>query len=339
MRAYQLKAGAGLAGLHLVERPRPVLGTKDIRVRIEAAALNYRDVSFAKGQFYNPPDYPIVPLVDGCGEVVEIGSGVTRFKLGDRVITNYYPRWIDGAISPAKTSVSFGAQIDGTLAEEITAGEDDFVVAPRNLGAAAAATLSCAGVTAWNALFVAGAAKPGSSVLLLGTGGVSLWALKLAKAAGLFTIITSSQDDKLERARAMGADATINYRTSPEWQEDVFRQTGGRGTDLVVEVGGEETLARSLKATAPGGTVVVIGRVSGSGGVSIEPGALIGGAKRLAGITVGSRAMLEELVRFVEVNRIEPIIDRSFPFDEAAGAYGYLQAGQHFGKVVIDIRA
>lgn len=338
MRAYQLKAGAGLAGLHIAERPRAALGTNDIRVRIEAAALNYRDVSFAKGQFYNPPDHPIVPLVDGCGEVVEIGSGVTRFKLGDRVITNYYPRWIDGSISPAKTSVSFGAQIDGTLAEEITAGEDDFVVAPRNLDAAAAATLSCAGATAWNALFVAGAAKPGSSVLLLGTGGVSLWALKLAKAAGLFTIITSSQDDKLERARAMGANATINYRTTPEWQDEVFRLTEGRGTDLVVEVGGEGTLARSLKATSPGGTVVVVGRVSGGGGVSIEPGALIGGAKRLAGITVGSRAMLEELVRFVEVNRIEPIIDRTFPFEAAAAAYEYLQAGQHFGKVVIDFR-
>lgn len=339
MKAYQLKSGTGLAGLQLVERPSAVLGTNDIRVRSEAAALNPRDVSFAKGQFYNPPDHPIVPLVDGCGAVVEIGSGVTRFKLGDRVITSYYPRWIDGPISPAKTSVSFGAQIDGTLAEEITAGEDDFVSAPGSLDAAAAATLSCAGATAWNALFVAGAAKPGSSVLLLGTGGVSLWALQLAKAAGLFTIITSSQDDKLERARAMGASATVNYRTTPEWQEEVIRLTGGAGVDLVVEVGGQDTLARSLKATASGGTVVVVGRVSGGGGVSIEPGTLIGGAKRLAGITVGSRAMLEQLVRFVDVNRIAPVIDRTFAFDEAPAAYEYLQAGQHFGKVVIDIRA
>jgi NADPH:quinone reductase-like Zn-dependent oxidoreductase len=233
--------------------------------------------------------------------------------------------------------VSFGAQIDGTLAEEITAGEDDFVAAPGSLDSAAAATLTCAGATAWNALFVAGAARPGSSVLLLGTGNVSLWALNLAKAAGLFTIITSSQDDKLERARAMGASATVNYRTTPEWQEEVIRLTAGAGVDLVVEVGGQDTLARSLKATASGGTVVVVGRVSGSGGVSIEPGALIGGAKRLVGITVGSRAMLEQLVRFVDVNKIEPVIDRSFSFDEAPAAYEYLQTGQHFGKVIIDI--
>ena len=338
MKAYQLKSGAGLAGLQLAERPSAVLGTNDIRVRIEAAALNPRDVSFAKGQFYNPPDHAIIPLVDGCGEVVEIGSGVTRFKLGDRVITSYYPRWIDGSISPAKTSVSFGAQIDGTLAEEMTANENDFVAAPTNLDAAAAATLSCAGATAWNALFVAGAAKPGSSVLLLGTGNVSLWALKLAKAAGLFTIITSSQDDKLERARTMGASATVNYRTTPEWQQEVIGLTGGAGVDLVVEVGGENTLARSLKATAFGGTVVVVGRISGSGGASIEPGALIGGAKRLVGITVGSRATLEQLVRFVDVTGIEPVIDRSFPFTEAAAAYEHVQAGQPFGKVVIDMR-
>lgn len=339
MKAFQIKAGAGLAGLERVERAgREPIGN-EIRVRIDAAALNHRDLSFAKGQFYNPPGHPLIPLVDGCGDVVAVGPAVTRFKQGDRVITSYYPRWIDGSLSPGKTAVSFGAQIDGTLAQELTASEEAFVPAPRTLDAIAATTLSCAGVTAWNALFVAGAIKPGASVLLLGTGGVSLWALQLAQAAGLFTIVTSSQDEKLERARSLGASATVNYRKTPEWQDEVLRLTGGAGVDLVVEVGGEGTLARSLKATGPGGTVVVVGRVSGGGGVSIEPGALIAGARRLVGITAGSRAMLEQLVRFVDVNEITPTVDKVFPFDEAPSAYEYLEAGRHFGKVVVNIQA
>jgi NADPH:quinone reductase-like Zn-dependent oxidoreductase len=337
MKAYQIQAGTGIAGLKRVECVSRALEADEIRVRVSAAALNYRDLSFAKGQFYNPPGYPLVPLVDGCGDVVAVGSAVSRFKEGDRVITSYYPRWIDGALSSAKTAVSFGAQIDGTLTEKLVANEDAFVLAPNSLDAIAAATLPCAGVTAWNALFVAGAVKPGASVLLLGTGGVSLWALQLAKAAGLFTIVTSSQDEKLERVRSLGAHATINYRTTPEWQDKVLRLTGG--VDVVVEVGGEGTLARSLKAAGAGGTIVVIGRVSGGGGVSIEPGALIGGAKRLVGITAGSRAMLEQLVRFVDVNKITPTVDRVFSFDEAPSAYEYLEGGRHFGKVAVDVRA
>ncbi|WP_429341722.1 zinc-dependent alcohol dehydrogenase family protein [Paraburkholderia sp. GAS42] len=339
MKAYQIQAGAGIAGLERVERQSEDPGASEIRVRVDAAALNHRDLSFARGQFYSRPGYPIIPLVDGYGEVIAVGEAVTRFKAGDRVITSYYPRWIDGALSPSKTAVSFGAQFDGTLAEEIVASEEAFVLAPRSLDAITAATLPCAGVTAWNALFVAGAVKPGGSVLLLGTGGVSLWALQLARAAGVFTIVTSSQDEKLERAHLLGASATINYRTTPEWENEVLRLTEGAGVDVVVEVGGEGTLARSLKAAGPSGTIVVIGRVSGGGGVSIEPGALIGGAKRLVGITAGSRAMLEQLVRFVDVNKIHPAVDKVFPFGEAPSAYEYLAGGRHFGKVVIDMRA
>ncbi|SOF00527.1 NADPH:quinone reductase [Burkholderia sp. OK233] len=339
MKAYQIQAGAGIAALERVERPGRNPGTHEIKVRVDAAALNHRDLSFARGQFYSPPSYPIVPLVDGCGDVIAVGEAVTRFRTGDRVITSYYPRWIDGALSPGKTAVSFGAQFDGTLAEELVASEEAFVMAPRSLEATAAATLPCAGVTAWNALFVAGAVKPGGSVLLLGTGGVSLWALQLARAAGVFTIVTSSEDEKLERARSLGANATVNYRTSPEWQDEVLQLTEGAGVDVVVEVGGEGTLARSLKAAGSGGTIVVIGRVSGGGGVSIEPGTLIGGAKRLVGITAGSRAMLEQLVRFVDVNKINPAVDRVFPFSEAPSAYEYLAGSRHFGKVVVDMRA
>lgn len=337
MKAYQLQAGAGIAGLTLAQLPSRAPGHKEVRVRLDAAALNNRDLSFARGQFYNPPPHRIVPLVDGAGEVVAVGEGVTRFKTGDRVITNYYPNWIDGELTAAKVSGSFGAQYDGTLAEEIVAGEEAFVAAPRTLAATPAATLVCAGLTAWNALFVAGAARPGATVLLLGTGGVSLWALQLAKAAGLRAIVTSSQGAKLDRAVALGADAVVNYRETPDWENEVLRLTEGRGVDLVVEVGGEGTLARSMKATAAGGTVVVIGRVSGGGGVMIEPGMLIGGAKRLSGITTGSRTMLEQLVRFVDINGIDPVIDHVFGFADAQAAYEHLASGRHFGKIVIDI--
>nr|WP_233427703.1 NAD(P)-dependent alcohol dehydrogenase [Rouxiella silvae] len=208
--------------------------------------------------------------------------------------------------------------------------------APDSLNDCAAATLSCAGLTAWHALFGVSTLQPGSNVLLLGTGGVSIWALQLASAAGLFPIITSSQDDKLERAVSLGARATVNYRNTPEWQKEVIGLTQGQGADLVVEVGGEGTLALSLEATRAGGTVVVIGRVSGGGGVSIEPGALIGGAKRLTGITTGSRSMLEDLVRFVDSASINPAIDKVFGFGEAREAYDYVAHGQHFGKTVID---
>ncbi|HEY0295088.1 MAG TPA: NAD(P)-dependent alcohol dehydrogenase [Bordetella sp.] len=339
MQAYRLQAGAGIAGLARQELSSREPGPTEIRVRLDAAALNNRDLSFANGLFYNPPTQAIVPLVDGCGEVVAAGAGVTRFKAGDRVITQYYPDWIEGELDPRKTARSFGAQIDGTLAQEITADANAFAAAPRHLGAPAAATLTCAGLTAWNALFVAGAARPGATVLLLGTGGVSLWALQLAKAAGLRVLVTSSQDEKLDRARRLGADGVINYRTQPYWEDEILRLTEGRGVDLVVEVGGEGTLARSLRATAAGGCVVVIGRVSGGRGVMIEPGMLIGGAKRLTGITTGSRAMLEQLVRFVDTNRIEPVVDTVFPFEEAPAAYAYLASGRHFGKVAIDLQA
>lgn len=339
MKAYEIKAGTGLDGLTLVTRPARKPAAREIRVRLDAASLNHRDLSIARGQFYNLPDHPIVPLVDGCGEVVEVGRDVTRFRIGDRVITNYYPRWIDGALTPEKTALSFGAQIDGTLAEEMVAPEDAFVSAPAGLDAVRASTLSCAGLTAWNALFGAGAARPGASVLILGTGGVSLWALQIAKAAGMFAVVTSSQDEKLARARSLGADATINYRTTPEWHNEALRATNGIGVDVTVEVGGEATLPRSLAATAPGGTVVVIGRVSGGGAISIDPGLLIGRARRLAGITTGSRAMLEQLVRFVEVNRLLPVIDTVFPFSDAAAAYAHLASGQHFGKVAVSVRA
>ena len=337
MKAYQIQAGAGTSGLIRAERPSRTLGPADIRVRMEAASVNARDLAFARGTFPNPPATPIVPLVDGCGTVVEIGPEVTRFRIGDRVVTTYYPHWIDGAMTRTRTASSFGAQVDGTLAQEMAGSQEWFERAPASIDAAAAATLSCAGLTAWNALFCVAPPKPGATVLLLGTGGVSIWALQLASAAGLRTILTSSQDAKLERARGLGASDIVNYRTTPDWQDEVLRLTEEAGVDLVVEVGGEGTIGRSLQACGTGGTVVVVGRVAGSGGVLIEPGALIGGGKRLTGITAGSRAMLADLVRFVDASRISPVVDATFDFEDAREAYEHVATGSHFGKVAIAI--
>ncbi|MFT8877667.1 MAG: NAD(P)-dependent alcohol dehydrogenase [Gluconobacter potus] len=337
MDAYEIQAGSGLSSLKKTNRTSLPLPANGLRLRMKAAALNSRDLSVARGQFTGLQPHPVVPLVDGCGEVVETGPDVTRFRVGDRVIPTYYPGWLDGRISPHKTAASFGVQIDGTLTTEMVGPENGFTRAPRNLDDAEAATLCCAGLTAWNALFVAGAARPGARVLLLGTGNVSLMALVLAKAAGLSVLITSSQNERLQRARVLGADETVNYRLNPEWQEDVLRQTGGTGVDLVLEVGGEHTLPRSLKATAVGGRVVVIGRLSGGGDVPISTGALIGGSRSLSGITAGSRTMLEDLIRFVEVNGIRPVMDTRFSFENAASAYEHFASDRPFGKVAITI--
>ena len=229
-----------------------------------------------------------------------------------------------------------GATIDGMLAEEIVVPEDVLISVPSWLEFTEAATLPCAGVTAWNALFVGGAVKPGNTVLLLGTGGVSIWALQLAKAAGLRTIVTSSRNEKLERARSLGADHTINYRRDPEWQEEVRRITGGRGVDVVVEVGGDGTLGRSVASIRPGGTVALVGGVGGWA-TEIEIQLVLMRAARLMGIFVGSRAMFEDLNRFVTAAKIRPTIDRVFSFDRAREAYAYLESANHFGKVVIKV--
>jgi len=332
MKAYKLIAGSGIEGLQLAELASPELGPNDVRVRVRAVALNYRDLMVARGSYLVAAGRALVPASDGAGEVIAVGSSVRRFKVGDRVVTTFFPNWIDGAPTPEKTAQAPGGNVDGVLAEEITASESSLVSVPKHLDFTEAATLTCAGVTAWNSLFVAAGLKAGDSVLLLGTGGVSIWGLQLAKAAGLQAIITSSSDEKLARARQLGADFTINYRSTPEWQDEVLRRTGG--VHLAIEVGGTGTLKRSVAATRMGGTIAIVGGVSGFGG-EFEPFALIGGARRLSGIYVGSRQMLEDLNRLVEVAAIRPVVDRVFPFAAAQEAYAFLDAGKHFGKVVI----
>ncbi|MDN7874559.1 zinc-dependent alcohol dehydrogenase family protein [Burkholderia aenigmatica] len=337
MNAWQVKPGDGVAGLRRIDAPRRAVGPTDVVVKIHSAGLNYRDLMFARGDYLGIGTDALIPVADGAGEVIETGRDVTRFKPGDRVINTYFPHWLDGPPTPQKVSGSPGAQFDGVLAEHFVSDEAALVAIPAHLNYDEAATLSCAGITAWNALFDDGGLGPGATVVLLGTGGVSIVALQLAHAAGLRTIVTSSSDAKLERARALGADATINYRTTPEWQHEVLRLTDGAGADLVVEVGGKDTLPRSVAATKMGGIVSVIGGLSSFGGPELGLLSLIGGIRQLHGIMVGSRTMLDDVVRLVDAKQIKPVVDRVFGFDEAPQAYAYLQSGQHFGKVVIRV--
>lgn len=336
MQAYQLTPGESLNSLRLIDTPEPVAGAHDVTISVKAVSLNFRDLMIAAGQYPVGSDGSVIPCSDGAGQVVAVGDAVTRFKVGDTVAGSFFPDWIAGAQTAAGVARSLGANMPGMLAERVVLPETALVKAPAHMSAIEAATLPCAAVTAWNAMFDLGQLKPGQQVLLLGTGGVSIWALQMAHAAGLQSIITSSSDDKLEQARGLGATHTINYRTTPEWQDEVMRLTDGRGVDLVVEVGGEGTLHRSVNSTCMGGLTVLIGGVSGFGG-GFDPLSVILGARRMAGIFVGSRAMFEDMNRFLETTGIRPVVDTVFPFAETRAAYEYMSAAKHFGKVVIDV--
>jgi len=266
--------------------------------------------------------------------VVEVGSGVRDFKPGDRVVSTFFQTWTSGERPPGMANRALGGAIDGVLAEEVVLSQEGILPIPEGLDYSEAATLPVAAVTAWTSLFVEGRAKPGDTALLLGTGGVSIWALQLAKAAGLRTVITSSSDEKLQRAHALGADVTINYRTHPAWEKEVLRLTRGEGAHVTVEVGGAGTLARSVEATRIGGTIALVGVLTGVA-ADFNPFPLLLGAKSLTGILVGSREHQTQLQRFVEVVGIKPVVDRVFGFADASAAYAHLQSGQHFGKLVI----
>ncbi|MCE3263777.1 MAG: zinc-binding dehydrogenase family protein [Pseudoduganella sp.] len=337
MHAYHITPGAGIDSLEHVVLPRPALQQHEVRVKVRAVALNYRDLMVAHGTYPTSGDGAVVPGSDAAGEVIEVGPGVQRLRVGDRVATAFFPAWEDGKVSPEKTALTLGAGGAGALTEELVLHEGGLVALPEHLSYEEAATLTCAGVTAWNALFVEGGLQAGDSVLLLGTGGVSVWALQLAKAAGLRTIVTSSSDSKLERARALGADVLINYRKHPEWQEEVLRATGGKGVDLVLEVGGQDTLARSIASAGMGGKVAVIGGLGGGFDTGIQLLGIVVGGKSMRGIYVGSRKMQEDLTRLVAQRHIKPVVDSVFDIHKAREAYQHLASGQHFGKVVIRV--
>jgi NADPH:quinone reductase-like Zn-dependent oxidoreductase len=335
MKAYELHPEEGFAALQLVDRPAPSpLGAHDVRVRVRAVSLNYRDVVLARGAKKRAKR--IVPASDGAGEVVAVGDKVTRVKVGDRVAANFFPTWSSGAFLEAHHSNALGGSLDGMLAEEVALAESAWVKIPSHFSFEQAATLPCAGVTAWHALFEAAALKPGDTILVQGTGGVSIFALQLARATGANVIATSSSADKRARLERMGALRTIDYREDPKWGEAARAATGGRGVDIAVEVGGAGTFDQSVKALRFGGTMSILGVLAGTQG-PIDTYSIFHKNIRVHGLYVGSVAMFEDLVRALEASKVEPIIDKVFPFAEARAAYEHLAGGTHFGKVVVRV--
>lgn len=331
MQGYRLTPGGGIDGINAVELPEPEPASDEVVVRVRATSLNYRDLMLAR----NNPE-AIVPLSDGAGEVVAVGDNVTRFAIGDRVASCFFRNWTDGSPSVDAVRIALGgARTDGMLAERVALRADATVALPDSLSFEEGATLPCAAVTAWNALFEQVPFRPGNGALFLGTGGVSIFGLQLAHAAGFETVITSSSDEKLEKARALGATHTINYRTREDWGLATREATSGRGVDNVLDVGGEGTWAQTMLATKTGGHVALIGGVSGVQSPGGAPA--LGRAMRATRITVGSRRMFEDMLRAMEVADIRPAIDRVFDFDRAVEAYRYMESQAHFGKVVIRV--
>ncbi|WP_044965076.1 zinc-dependent alcohol dehydrogenase family protein [Sorangium cellulosum] len=322
----------------LAERPAPKPGPGQVLVRVRAASINYRDLMVVRGRYGGERKDELVPLSDAAGEVVAIGAGVRRWKEGDRVISTFFPTWASGPFRGEYRTTTLGAGgNDGVLAELVVFGEDAIVRAPAHLGFNEAATLTCAGVTAWTALFESGPRPaPGETVLVQGTGGVSLFAAQLARAAGLRVLATSSSAAKIERLRALGVTEAIDYRKQPEWHEEVLRLTGGEGVDRVIEVGGAGTLPRSMQAVKTGGVVSLIGLLSGVGS-QIDPMPILFRAIRVEGTVVGSRQATVELGAALELHGIRPVVDEVFPIERANEALAKLAAGKHFGKVVIGL--
>jgi NADPH:quinone reductase-like Zn-dependent oxidoreductase len=334
-RQYQLqRSGDAPAVLRLVDAPVRQPGAHEVLVRVRAVSLNRRDVYVLHGQYPGPKPPILVPLSDGAGEVVATGTAVTRVRKGDRVAATFFQQWLDGRPQPDYLASALGGAIDGMLSQYVTLNENGVVKLPKYLSYEQGATLPCAGVTAWNALVTRGHTQPGDYVLLLGTGGVSTLGLQLAQALGAKPIITSSSDEKLARARQLGAVATVNYRTTPDWEKAVRAATGGGGVQQALEVGGKDTLPKTLASLGVGGHVALIGGLTSFGG-DIPSVALMGGNVTASGIYVGSRADFEALTAFLEKHPIEPVIDKVFAFDDAPAAYAYLDSGALFGKVVI----
>ncbi len=336
MKCYELVSTTGPDGLRRAERPRPKVGPHQVLVRVRAASLNYRDLMIAGGGYARSPKLPLIPLSDGAGEVAEVGGEVRGLKAGDRVAGIFFQRWLAGAVRPDIQEAALGGTVDGMLTEYALLDGEGVVRIPEHLDFAEAATLPCAAVTAWHGLVEAGGLRAGDTVLLLGTGGVSVFGLQFARAAGARAIVTSSSDEKLARARELGASATINYRSVPEWQERVRELTDGRGVDHVLEVAGADTMAKSMAALRVGGHVAIIGARAGQAG-EIDRRAVLQKGLRITGINVGSRAMFEAMNRAIAASGLRPSVHRVYPFDEAAMAYRDFASARHFGKVVIAI--
>jgi len=337
MRAFQLpKAGAGIEALVEVERAEPKPAYRQVLVKVKACSLNFRDLGMVRGTYRVPIRDNIIPLSDGAGEVVETGPGVTRVKIGDRVAGCFFQRWLGGEPSADVHTSALGGGIDGMLADYALLEEDGVVKIPPHLSLEEGATLPCAGVTAWHAMMEHAKLKAGDTILLQGTGGVSIFGLQFAHAMGIRAIITSSSDEKLKQAKALGAAFGINYKTTPEWQKAAMDFTGGRGVDHVIEVGGAATLTRSFGAIRVGGRISMIGGLSG-GATELNPGLIFSRRANVQGISVGSMQMFEAMNRAIEANAIRPVIDKVFGFAAAPEAYRHMASGAHFGKIVIAV--
>jgi len=333
MRAWQIQS-FGVDSFQFVELPTPSPAPGEVLVQVRAISLNFRDLMVGKG-LYNPKmQLPRIPCSDGAGEVVAVGEGVTAWKPGDRVASIFMQNWLDGALTRAKSRGALGGDIDGILAEFVVLRESGLVRIPQHLGFEEAATLPCAAVTAWNAI-AAGNLKPGSTVLIQGTGGVSIFALQFAHLMGVRVLGISSSNDKLDRAYSLGLSAGLNYRDNPDWDRWALDQTGGEGVDLVVEVGGPGTLERSLRAIAFGGVVVQIGALTGSSGNISIPSILHKWA-RIQGIYVGSRTHFEQMNEAIAQAQLRPVLE-ALPWSQARQAITRMEQGNHFGKLVLTV--
>lgn len=340
MRAYYLESLGNVDGLALRESGDPTPGLREVAVRVRATSLNFRDLMIIKDAYFQPVTTGVIPLSDGAGEVVAVGEGVSRFKVGDRVAAAFHPKWIAGRVTHEHVANRFsarehvGAGRDGMLTDYKILSEEALVAIPQHLSFEEAATLPCAAVTAWSALTAPRQLAPGETVLTLGSGGVSIFALQFAKAFGARVVVTTSSDDKAARLRDLGADVVVNYRRTPDWDREVRAANEGRGVDCIVEVGGAGTLARSLACAGPECQVSLIGVLAGTSG-SFDLTALQRGIVTLRRVAVGSRLDFELMNRAIAFHKLKPVVDRVFPFEDAKSAYRYLESQQHLGKVVI----
>jgi NADPH:quinone reductase-like Zn-dependent oxidoreductase len=338
MKAYQIGAQDGLASLEMVDKPDPVCGPGEAVLRVRAACLNHRDLKVLAGEYGARRPATRTPGSDGVGEVIAVGPGVTNVREGDRATCGHFVTWLDGAFSPSVFGVDLGISVDGWLAEQIVVPAAALIKAPASLSDAQIAPLPSAGLTAWHALVEVGRIKAGDLVLALGTGGVSIFALQIALMHGARVAVTSSSDEKLAVAKAMGADHAVNYSVRPDWAAALLETTGGRGPDIIVETGGGATLTQSIAAAAPNGRIVLIGSLSGGfGGEIPNLASMIGKNLTLKGIAAGNRRMLQDLVSAAGAGDLRPRIDRTFGFGEVPEAYARLQSGAHLGKILVEI--
>lgn len=332
MRTWEIQGAYGIDNLRMGDRPEPTPGPGQIVVAMKAACLNYRDLTTIKGGLPHP--LPLIPFSDGAGEVVAAGAGVSRVKVGDRVCPMFFQSWLSGPVSAEARAAPLGGPLAGVLQERMLLDAEGVSRVPDHLSWEEASTLPCAALTAWRAITVEAPVGPGDTILVQGTGGVSIFALQFAKALGARVIVTSSSDAKLERARGLGADMTINYKATPRWGVQARELTGGKGVDVVVEVGGEGTFNESLDAARVGGAVVVIGILGGiTPAVSVRT--IFSKNLRINGISVGSREQFEGMCERIAAWKLQPVIDRTFPFEDLPAALQLMQAGGHFGKIVL----